>query len=152
MVHRRPQKRGMSLITLQDIFQSGYPDSERPHPLPAHVRPAARAIMRCRTAALGGHVQAYPDGPMRRIWDNSCRHRSCPQCTVLQGERWLATQRVRLRACAHYHVIFPIPHALNARWRGNVPRLTTLLLQTVRDTVTTLLADPHYLAFWEVFL
>jgi hypothetical protein len=40
-------------------------------------------------------------------------------------------------------MIFPIPHDRNARWRGNVPRLTTLLLQTVRDTVTTLLADPQ---------
>jgi hypothetical protein len=67
LVHRRPQERGMSLMTLQDIFQRGYPDYERTHPLPAHVRPAARAIMRCRTAALGGHVQACPDGHMRRI-------------------------------------------------------------------------------------
>jgi hypothetical protein len=68
----------MGLITLQDIFCGAYPDYERTHPLPAHVRRAARAIMQCRTAVLGGHVQACPDGHVARVWYNSCRHRSCP--------------------------------------------------------------------------
>ena len=58
----------MGLITLQDIFGTGYPDYERTHPLPPHVRKAARAIMQCRTAALGGHIQACPDGHTPRIW------------------------------------------------------------------------------------
>jgi Putative transposase/Transposase zinc-binding domain len=135
----------MGLITLQDIFQRGYPDYEQTHPLPAHVRKAARAILQCRTAALGGHVQACPDGHVRRIWYNSCRHRSCPQCSFMEIERWLATQRARLLACDHYHVIFTIPHDLNALWLANVPLLSSLLFQAVRDTLTTLLADPKYL-------
>ncbi len=95
----------MGLLTLQDIFCVSYPEYERTHALPAHVRRAARAIMQCRTAALGGHIQACPDGHMSRIWYNSCRHRSCPQCAYLQTERWLALQRARLLACDHYHVI-----------------------------------------------
>src|SRR5262245_48923735 len=92
----------MALITLQTIFQDAFPPYEQTHPLPAHVRKAARAIMQCRTAVLGGHVQACPDGHMSRIWYNSCRHRSCPQCAYLQTERWLALQRARLLACDHY--------------------------------------------------
>jgi hypothetical protein len=135
----------MGLITLQDIFQRGYPDYEQTHPLPAHVRKAARAIMQCRTAALGGHIQACPDGHISRIWYNSCRHRSCPQCAFIQVERWLATQRARLLACDHYHMIFTIPHDLNPLWREQVALMTTLLFQAVRDTLTTLLADPKYL-------
>ena len=98
--------------------------------------------MQCRTAALGGHVQACPDGHMSRIWYNSCRHRSCPQCAHLQTERWLALQRARLLACDHYHVIFTLPHELNPLWLANVPLMTTLLFQAVRDTLCTLLADP----------
>jgi hypothetical protein len=70
----------MALVTLQSIFQEAFPAYEQIHPLPAHVRKAARAIMQCRTAALGGHIQACPHGHMSRIWYNSCRHRSCPQC------------------------------------------------------------------------
>jgi hypothetical protein len=131
----------MALVTLQTIFQDAYPAYEQTHALPSHVRRAARAIMRCRTAALGGHVQACPDGHMSRIWYNSCRHRSCPQCASLQTERWLALQRARLLACDHYHVIFTLPHDLNPLWRANVPVMSTLLFQAARDTLVALLAD-----------
>jgi hypothetical protein len=79
------------------------------------------------------------------VWYNSCRHRSCPQCAYLQTERWLARQRARLLACDHYHVIFTLPHDLNPLWLANVPVMTTLLFQAVRDTLGTLLADPKYL-------
>jgi putative transposase/transposase-like zinc-binding protein len=135
----------MALVTLQTLFQDAFPAYEALHPLPAHVRKAARAIMQCRTAALGGHVQACPDGHVSRIWYNSCRHRSCPQCAYLQTERWLALQRARLLACDHYHVIFTLPHELNPLWLANVSLMTTLLFQAVRDTLCTLLADPKYL-------
>ena len=52
----------MALVTLQAIFQDAFPAYEQRHALPAHVRRAAHALMQCRTAALGGHIQACPDG------------------------------------------------------------------------------------------
>jgi len=131
----------MGLITLQDLFGTGSPEYERPHALPAHVRKAARAIMPCRTAALGGHVQACPDGQVSRIWDNACRHRSCPPCASLQTERWLAIPHARRLACDHSHVILTLPHDLKPLWRINVPVMSPLLWHTVRDTLRTLLAD-----------
>jgi len=135
----------MALVTLQTIFQDAFPAYEQRHALPAYVRRAAHALMQCRTAALGGHIQACPGGHVSRVWYNSCRHRSCPQCAYLQTERWLALQRARLLACDHYHVIFTLPHDLNPLWLANVSVMTTLLFQTVRDTLCTLLADPQYL-------
>jgi len=57
----------------------------------------------------------------------------------------LALQQARLLACDHYHVIFTLPHDLNALWPANVPVMTILLLQAVRDTLHTLLADSKYL-------
>src|SRR5438445_4159550 len=137
------QQRKFGKVNLRQLLS--YPEYERTHALPAHVRRAARAIMQCRTAALGGHVQACPDGHMSRIWYNSCRHRSCPQGAYLQTERWLALQRARLLACDHYHVLCTLPHELNPLWLANVSVMTTLLLQAVRDTLGTLLADPKYL-------
>ena len=74
-------------LTLQTILQLGYEASERTHALPACVRRAVWAILACRTAVLGGHVQACPEGPLERVWDNSCRHRMCPQCAWVQVER-----------------------------------------------------------------
>lgn len=135
----------MALVTLQTIFQDAFPAYEQCHALPAHVRRAAHALMQCRTAALGGHIQACPDGHVARVWYNSCRHRSCPQCAYLQTERWLALQRARLLACDHYHVIFTLPHELNSLWLANISVITTLLFQAVRATLITLLADPKYL-------
>src|SRR2546427_916441 len=135
----------MALVTRQTIFQDALPAYEQTHALPARVRKAARAIMPCRTAALGGHIQACPNGHVTRVWYNACRHRSCPQCTYLPTERWLALQQTRLLACDHYHVIFTLPHDLNPLWLANVPVMTPLLFQAVRDTLGTLLADPKYL-------
>jgi hypothetical protein len=135
----------MGTVTLQTIFQDAYPAYEQTHLLPAHVRRAARALTQCRTAALGGHVQACPDGHVSRIWYNSCRHRSCPQCASLQTERWLAVQRPRLLAWDHSHVIVTLPHDLNPLWLANGAVLTTLLFHAVRATLVELLADPKYL-------
>jgi hypothetical protein len=78
----------MALVTLPTIFQDTFPAYEQRQALPAHVRRAAHAIMPGRTAALGGHGQAGPDGQMSRIWSNSCRYRSCPPGAYLQTERW----------------------------------------------------------------
>lgn len=132
-------------LTLQDIFCQHYPDYERTHPLPRHVRKAAQAIMQCRTAALGGHIQACPEGHFSRIWYNSCRHRACPQCAFIQTERWLAAQQSRLLACDHYHVIFTLPHDLNALWLSNVETLSQILFHSARETLFELLGDPKYL-------
>jgi Putative transposase/Transposase zinc-binding domain len=135
----------MALVTLHTIFHDAFPADEQRHAWPAHVRRAAHAIMQCRTAALGGHGQACPDGHRARIWYHACRHRSCPQGASLQTERWLALQQARLLACDHSQVIFTLPHELNPLWLANVPGMTTLLLQAVRDTLGTVWAAPKYL-------
>ena len=58
-----------------------------------------------------------------------------PQCATSRPSCWLALQRARLLACDHYHVIFTLPHELNPLWLANVPLMTTLLFQAVRDTL-----------------
>jgi hypothetical protein len=63
-------------LTLHMILRLGYAAYERSHPLPAYVRRAVWALLACRTAVLGGHVQACPGGHVERIWYNSCRDRT----------------------------------------------------------------------------
>src|SRR5918992_811071 len=123
----------------------GYAAYERHHPLPDYVRRAVWAILACRTAVLGGHVQACPEGHVERIWYNSCRHRMCPQCAWVQVERWLTRQKGRLLACEHYHVIFTLPHELNDLWLANVIVMTPLLFASVHETLVELLGDGKYL-------
>ena len=135
----------MALVTLHTIFPAAYPAYEQTHPLPGHVRRAARAIMQCRTAALGGHGQSCPDGHTARIWYHACRHRSCPQWAFLQTERWLVLQQTRLLAGDYSHVIFTLPHDLNPLWLANGPVMSPLLFHAARATLGTLLGEPKYL-------
>ena len=132
----------LNKITLQTILQQGYEAYVQSHGLPAYVRRAVHALLACRTAVLGGHVQACPEGHVERIWYNSCKHRICPQCAWLQSERWLKKQQARLLACDHYHVIFTIPSELQDLWLANVAAMTNLLFTSVHDTLRELLGDP----------
>jgi hypothetical protein len=132
-------------LTLQTILQIGDAAYERRQAVPAHVRRAVWALRACRTAVLGGHVQACPEGPVERIWDHSCRHRMCPPCAWVQVERWLAQQRARLLACDHSQVIFTIPHERHALWLAHVAVMPNLLFARVRDTWCERLGDPTYL-------
>ena len=135
----------MAGLPIQQILHQGDAAFERCHPLPAYVRKAAWALLVCRTAVLGGHLQACPEGHVERVWYNSCRHRLCPQCAWVQIERWLAQQRARLLACDHYHVIFTMPDELRGLWLANVRPMTNLLFATVHETLDQLLGDEKYL-------
>jgi Transposase zinc-binding domain len=133
----------MAKLTVQHIFQAGDAAFAQGHRLPDYVRRAAWAILVCRTAVRGGHVQACPEGPIERVWYHSCRHRLCPQCRWLQIERWLASQTARLLACDHDHVILTLPDELRGLWLANVRPLTTLLFATVWEPLVELLADAN---------
>ena len=135
----------MASRILQHLLDTHYPAFEQTHSLPEHVREAVHCLRSCRTAALGGHVQACPEGHVERVWYNSCRHRFCPQCAQLQIAQWLERQRARLLACDHYHVIFTLPRELNPLWLANGRELASLLFHAAWDTLSELLGDPKYL-------
>jgi hypothetical protein len=134
-----------SPVTLQAIFGQHFGAYAASRRLPLRFHKAAAALMACRTAALGGHVQACPEGHEQRVWYNSCKHRACPQCAYLQVEQWLTAQQARLLACDHYHVVFTLPRELHALWRVNRRGFADLLFRAARDTLFTLLEDPRYL-------
>jgi hypothetical protein len=131
--------------TVQSIFQDHFDAYLEAHPQPLHKIKAARAIMQCRTEALGGHVQRCPHGHVEKVWYNSCKHPSCPQCSALASERWLEKVKAKLLACDHYHAIFTLPHQLNDLWWHNNRLMADLLFQTAIATLKELLADDQYL-------
>jgi hypothetical protein len=53
--------------------------------------------------------------------------------------------RARLLDCEHHHVIFTIPHELNALWMLNTAMIMQALFGAVRSTLSQLLADARYL-------
>lgn len=130
--------------TVRAIFQQHFESYARSHRLPLYVHRAAYWLSRCRTADLGGHVRRCPEGHVEATWYNSCHQRFCPQCQALATERWLEQQRARLLGCAHHHLIFTVPHELNALWCYNRAALADILFGAVREVLTELLADPRY--------
>jgi len=131
--------------TIQSILLIGYAAYEKMRQLPDYVREAAHCLMVCRTAVLGGHTQACPDGHIQRIWYNSCKHRMCPQCAYLQVQKWLAKQKTRILRCDHFHVIFTIPEELRVLWHFNTKLMTQILFTCSRDALFELLGDEKYM-------
>ena len=130
---------------VQEIFRLGFESYAAGRKLPLHHWKAATSLMRCRTSALGGHVQRCENGHVQGVWYNSCRHRWCPQCNALVNERWLERKRALLLACAHRHIIFTIPHEFLVLWRGNGELMTEVLFGAARETLQVLLKDARHL-------
>src|SRR5262245_14782491 len=103
------------------------------------------AIERCRTAALGGHVEACDRCDHHRIAYNSCRNRHCPKCQSLARAQWLEARRAELLATPYFHVVFTVPQAIAALAYQNKRVLYNLLFQATAETLRTIAADPKHL-------
>lgn len=79
-----------------------------------HQQKTLRAITQCRTAALGGHVDACSDCGSISISYNSCRNRHCPKCQGHKRQEWIEKRQADLLPCTYYHVVFTLPGELNA--------------------------------------
>jgi hypothetical protein len=80
-----------------------------------------------------------------RITYNSCRNRHCPKCQTLTKEQWLTARRAELLPIPYFHVVFTLPHALNALAQGNPRVIYTLLFRAAADTLLTFGRDPRHL-------
>lgn len=103
------------------------------------------AIQRCRTAALGGHLDGCSQCGHRLISYNSCRNRHCPRCQTSAREKWLAERRKELLPVPYAHVVFTIPHQLAVLAQQNKRVVYDLLLRTSAATLQEIAADPRHL-------
>jgi hypothetical protein len=106
---------------------------------------AFRALQNCRTAALGGHLDACPQCGYRVISFNSCRNRHCPKCQAQARERWLAAREQELLPTSYFHVVFTVPHQLNLLAQDNPRQFYHLLFTASAATLREVAADPKHL-------
>jgi hypothetical protein len=78
-----------------------------------HQQKTLRAIAQCRTALLGGHVDACNDCGTVHISYNSCRNRHCPKCQGHKRAEWISKREEDLLPCSYYHVVFTLPQEIN---------------------------------------
>jgi hypothetical protein len=104
-----------------------------------------RAILRCRTASLGGHVDACSRCGHQAIRYNSCRNPHCPRCQTLVRDRWIQARRRELLPTAYAHVVFTIHHALAPLALQNKATVYSLLMRASAETLLEIAADPKHL-------
>ena len=132
-------------LEVADIFrQHGY-DFRLTHPLLPEQRRVMRAIERCRTAALGGHVEQCDTCGHQRIAYNSCRNRHCPKCQALAKARWLDARLDDLLPVEYFHVVFTLPEQLASVALQNKRGVYNLLFSATAETLRTIAADPRHL-------
>jgi hypothetical protein len=113
--------------------------------LSAQQRSVLRAIARCRTAALGGHLDRCSACGHQAISYNSCRNRHCPKCQAQARERWLHARERELLDVPYVHVVFTLPHRLLPLVYRNSGRLYAWLFQASATTLREVAADPRHL-------
>jgi putative transposase/transposase-like zinc-binding protein len=103
------------------------------------------AIARCRTAALGGHLDQCTRCGHRAISYNSCRNRHCPKCQTAARERWIAARRRELLPTRYVHVVFTLPGELASLALQNKKVVYDLLFRASAETLLEVARDPRHL-------
>jgi hypothetical protein len=103
------------------------------------------AIERCRTAALGGHLDECGRCGHRVISFNSCRNRHCPKCQANARDRWLQARQHELLPTRYVHVVFTLPHELAPLALQNKRVVYDLLFRLSAETLLEIARDPKRL-------
>ena len=119
-------------LSLAEVLREHWPDYSRRNRArlaAAHYR-AVRAVLQCRTRALGGHRYHCEHCQRDHYSYHSCNHRSCPRCGALDQQLWCATQEARLLPGVPYYLVtFTIPDSLWPACKQHPAILYDLLLR-----------------------
>lgn len=134
-------------VEVADIFRAAGPAYRAAHA--GHLSLAQLKVMsaieHCRTAALGGHVEACEDCGQWRIAYNSCRNRHCPKCQGAAARTWLAEREADLLPVGYFHVVFTLPAEVADIAFLNKAVVYDLLFKAASETMMTIAVDPKHL-------
>lgn len=131
-----PRTSGMAnALTLADVLRAGMPAYTAAQRLPSHHWKALRAILACRTPALGGHLYQCDHCGKEHFVPHSCRNRHCPTCQGSNSANWLARQAEVLLPIPYFHLVFTLPHDFNPLIQQNQARLYDLLFAAASTTL-----------------
>ena len=135
------------IIEIADIFRrhgQGYARAHAAH-LGRVERRVMSAITTCRTAALGGHVEACDACGVSRIAYNSCRNRHCPKCQGQARAKWVADRQAELLPVPYFHIVFTLPAPIAEIAFQNKAVVYAILFKAAADAMTALAANPRRL-------
>lgn len=136
-------------MDLADIFRAVWPGylARFGRWIPPEQRAAARAILRCRTPALGGQLYRCDSQGCGRIHYtyHSCNHRACPKCGYDDNALWLARQLSRLLPVPYFLLTFTVPEQLREPIRSAMTLWYGALLKECAGALQDIAAHEHYL-------
>jgi hypothetical protein len=134
-------------LEVADIVRAHGDEFRRVHAASLSVgqKRVLRAIERCRTAALGGHLEQCDQCGHERNAYNSCADRHCPKYQSFARAKWLEKRQGELLECEYFHVVFTLPAELAALALQNKRQMYDLLFRATADTLQSIAADPQHL-------
>jgi hypothetical protein len=130
---------------LAGIFRQHGASYRAAHRLSRQQLRVMRAIEVCRTATLGGHVEACRQCRHIRISYNSCRNRHCPKCQNAERARWLESRKADLLPVQYFHVVFTLPEQAAHIAFLNQAVVYGILFRAAAETLLTIAGDPKHL-------
>ena len=115
------------------------------HVVSDQQRKVLRDIGRCRTAALGTHLERCDRCNYETVAYDSCRNRHCPKCQSSARDRWLMKQASSLLPVPYAHLVFTVPEQLAPLALRNQRLFYNLLFRAASETLLEIAADPRHL-------
>ncbi len=112
--------------------------------IPSFHLKAAKAIMQCRTRAMGGEVYYCKSCRQYHYAYHSCKNRHCPQCGNNESQKWVEKQKQKMLPVDYFMVTFTIPQELRFMCRSHQKLFYSIMFKASSDALKTLLGDPEY--------
>jgi hypothetical protein len=123
---------------IADIVRQHRRALEAEHRLSRAQKRVLTAISRCRTAALGGHLEVCTGCGREHPVYNSCRNRHCPKCQALAQQKWIEARAARILPARHFHGVFTPPSELRPLAMRHPAEVYTALFRSVSDLLLEL--------------
>ena len=131
-----------SLAQVFEAFGEEYLDA---HGVSGPQAKAMRAVLDCRTPALGGRAVECDNCGHREYVFHSCRNRHCPACQTRAKDEWVRWRIAELLAAPYAHLVFTLPHGLNGLAGFHGQWAYDALLRSVAETLTEFAGNPRWL-------
>jgi hypothetical protein len=122
-------------LQIADILKNHIADYQKAYPLWPEHKKIVSDLLNCRTAKLGGKIERCDHCGVLRVVYHSCRNRHCPRCQHMPRERWLEKRKQEILPVSYFHVVFTLPHELNAVILNNKKVMFNILFAASSKTL-----------------
>src|SRR4030042_3116113 len=134
----------MQKNTVNNVFREYAQEYIKKYDPDSYTKKIIRAIINCRTEALGGHIQKCDHCGDEITLYNSCRNRHCPQCQFMKKEKWILDRKDDVLPYQYFYVVFTLPDKLNPIVYRNKKKIYKILFDKTKETLISVSGDEKY--------